>query len=66
MVGRYSCVIVYEGKPSVDCTACTPQSLVTGMNRFLAVSGGKQLLIVNRRVQVVPNIAGRLQIWVLA
>ncbi|KAJ4770185.1 ABC transporter E family member 2 [Rhynchospora pubera] len=29
-------VIVYEGKPSVDCTANSPQSLVSGMNRFLS------------------------------
>lgn len=31
-------VIVYEGKPSVDCIANCPQSLVSGMNRFLSVS----------------------------
>ncbi|KAJ4808307.1 ABC transporter E family member 2 [Rhynchospora pubera] len=29
-------VIAYEGKPSVDCTANSPQSLVSGMNRFLS------------------------------
>ncbi|XBJ06138.1 hypothetical protein VPH35_024792 [Triticum aestivum] len=29
-------VVVYEGRPSVECTACTPQSLVSGMNRFLS------------------------------
>ncbi|GFS32009.1 RNAse l inhibitor protein 2 [Actinidia rufa] len=29
-------VIVYEGKPSVDCTANAPQSLLTGMNLFLS------------------------------
>ncbi|XP_051219922.1 ABC transporter E family member 2 isoform X2 [Lolium perenne] len=29
-------VVVYEGQPSVECTACTPQSLVSGMNRFLS------------------------------
>uniref|UniRef100_A0A1D1Y124 ABC transporter E family member 2 n=1 Tax=Anthurium amnicola TaxID=1678845 RepID=A0A1D1Y124_9ARAE len=29
-------VIVYEGKPSIDCTANAPQSLVSGMNRFLS------------------------------
>ncbi|KAJ3680047.1 hypothetical protein LUZ60_016325 [Juncus effusus] len=29
-------VIVFEGQPSVDCTANSPQSLVTGMNRFLS------------------------------
>lgn len=31
-------VIVYEGMPSLDCIANTPQSLVTGMNLFLSVS----------------------------
>lgn len=31
-------VIVYEGKPSVDCIANSPQSLLTGMNLFLSVS----------------------------
>ncbi|EEF45666.1 rnase l inhibitor, putative [Ricinus communis] len=29
-------VIVYEGRPSVDCTANSPQSLLTGMNLFLS------------------------------
>ncbi|KAF5185761.1 ATP-binding cassette subfamily E, member, partial [Thalictrum thalictroides] len=29
-------VIVFKGKPSVSCTAHAPQSLVTGMNRFLS------------------------------
>ncbi|KAM7252319.1 hypothetical protein ACFE04_024202 [Oxalis oulophora] len=29
-------VIVYEGQPSVDCTANSPQSLLTGMNLFLS------------------------------
>ncbi|CAA2999331.1 ABC transporter E family member 2 [Olea europaea subsp. europaea] len=29
-------VIVYEGKPSVDCTASSPQSLLCGMNLFLS------------------------------
>eukprot|EP00850_Spirogloea_muscicola_P019835 SM000200S05825 [mRNA] locus=s200:234536:238378:+ [translate_table: standard] len=29
-------VIVYEGNPSVDCVANTPQSLLTGMNLFLS------------------------------
>ncbi|KAK9145466.1 hypothetical protein Sjap_005369 [Stephania japonica] len=29
-------VIVYEGKPAVDCTANAPQSLLTGMNLFLS------------------------------
>lgn len=28
-------VIVFEGIPAVDSLACTPQSLLTGMNRFL-------------------------------
>jgi ATP-binding cassette subfamily E protein 1 len=28
-------VIVYEGTPSIECTACTPQPLLQGMNRFL-------------------------------
>lgn len=28
-------VIVYDGIPARDCTAGTPQNLVTGMNRFL-------------------------------
>jgi hypothetical protein len=31
-------VIVYEGQPSIDCTANCPQSLLTGMNLFLSVS----------------------------
>jgi ATP-binding cassette subfamily E protein 1 len=30
-------LIIYEGKPSVDCTANSPQSLLTGMNLFLSV-----------------------------
>jgi ATP-binding cassette subfamily E protein 1 len=29
-------VIVYEGEPSVDCVARAPESVVSGMNRFLA------------------------------
>ncbi|KAI4314611.1 hypothetical protein L6164_027499 [Bauhinia variegata] len=29
-------VIVYEGTPSVDCVANSPQSLLTGMNLFLS------------------------------
>merc|ERR1712185_590712 len=29
-------VIVYEGTPSVRCKANSPQSLLTGMNTFLA------------------------------
>merc|ERR1711988_9867 len=28
-------VVVYEGPPSVKCTATTPQPLLTGMNQFL-------------------------------
>mmetsp|Transcript_42687 Transcript_42687/g.59820 ORF Transcript_42687/g.59820 Transcript_42687/m.59820 type:complete len:624 (-) Transcript_42687:449-2320(-) len=28
-------VIVYDGEPSVECTARAPESLLTGMNRFL-------------------------------
>ena len=31
-------VIVYEGQPSIDCSANSPQSLLTGMNLFLSVS----------------------------
>ncbi|EZG77683.1 RNase L inhibitor ATP-binding cassette domain protein [Gregarina niphandrodes] len=30
-------VIVYEGAPGVDCTARSPQSLISGMNIFLAM-----------------------------
>jgi len=37
-------VIVFEGKPSVECTANTPQSLLGGMNKFLS-----QLNITFRR-----------------
>ena len=37
-------VIVYEGTPSVECTAKQPETLLTGMNRFLA-----QLEITFRR-----------------
>ncbi|KAH6820748.1 RNAse l inhibitor protein 2 [Perilla frutescens var. hirtella] len=29
-------VIVYEGNPSIECTANSPQSLLTGMNLFLS------------------------------
>lgn len=32
-------VIVFEGEPSVDTTANTPQSLLAGMNRFLELLG---------------------------
>lgn len=28
-------VVVYDGRPGVTCTANTPQTLLTGMNRFL-------------------------------
>jgi len=28
-------VIVYDGIPSIECTACSPQQLLEGMNRFL-------------------------------
>jgi len=37
-------VVVYEGTPSVDCTANTPQPLLEGMNKFL-----QQLDITFRR-----------------
>jgi len=37
-------VIVFEGQPSVECTANTPQSLLGGMNKFL-----EQLNITFRR-----------------
>merc|ERR1719450_127741 len=37
-------VIVYKGAPGVDCTATTPQSMVSGMNEFL-----KMLEITFRR-----------------
>jgi len=37
-------VIVFEGTPSVNTKACTPQSLLTGMNKFLG-----QLQITFRR-----------------
>lgn len=37
-------VVVYEGTPALNCTACAPQNLVTGMNRFL-----KNLEITFRR-----------------
>ncbi|KAF9617370.1 hypothetical protein IFM89_036291 [Coptis chinensis] len=30
-------VILFEGRPSVNCTANAPQSLLTGMNSFLSV-----------------------------
>ena len=32
-------VIVFEGTPSMDTTANTPQSLLNGMNRFLELLG---------------------------
>jgi ATP-binding cassette subfamily E protein 1 len=37
-------VIVYDGEPSIDCTANAPQTLVSGMNKFL-----KQLNVTFRR-----------------
>lgn len=37
-------VVVYEGTPAKDCTACSPQNLMSGMNRFL-----KNLEITFRR-----------------
>ena len=37
-------VIVFEGTPSIKTKACSPQSLLTGMNKFL-----KQLQITFRR-----------------
>ena len=33
-------VIVYEGSPGIDCTANSPQSLLSGMNTFLKVRAG--------------------------
>ncbi|KAK3136530.1 hypothetical protein QOZ80_5BG0437930 [Eleusine coracana subsp. coracana] len=30
-------VIVYEGRPSIECTANAPESLVSGMNKFLSL-----------------------------
>jgi len=30
-------VVVFEGKPSVDCTANVPEPLASGMNRFLSL-----------------------------
>ena len=30
-------VIVYDGEPSVDCTARTPETLLSGMNAFLTL-----------------------------
>lgn len=32
-------VIVFEGQPSVDTTANSPQTLLAGMNRFLELLG---------------------------
>jgi len=37
-------VIVFEGTPSINTKACSPQSLLTGMNKFL-----EQLQITFRR-----------------
>ena len=28
-------VVVYTGRPGIECTATSPQSLLTGMNQFL-------------------------------
>ena len=39
-------VIVFEGRPSIECTATSPQSLLTGMNLFLSVIIPKLLLLV--------------------
>ncbi|CAI5997915.1 unnamed protein product, partial [Closterium sp. NIES-65] len=41
-------VIVYEGQPSVDCTARTPQSLNSGMNLFLSVRDPLLLAVGSR------------------
>ena len=30
-------IVVFEGKPSVDCVAHTPEGLVSGMNKFLSI-----------------------------
>jgi ATP-binding cassette subfamily E protein 1 len=30
-------VVVYEGTPSIDCTAKSPEGLISGMNRFLSM-----------------------------
>ena len=40
-------MILFVGTLSFDTTACSPQSLLTGMNKFL-----KQLDITFRRVMV--------------
>jgi len=37
-------VVVYDGKPSIECTATSPQPLLSGMNTFL-----KQLEVTFRR-----------------
>ena len=37
-------VVVYEGQPGIECTAKSPESLLSGMNRFL-----KHLAITFRR-----------------
>ncbi|KAK6158537.1 hypothetical protein DH2020_005851 [Rehmannia glutinosa] len=54
-------VIVYEGKPSIDCTANAPQSLLTGMNLFLSVpifnGGSFQLVVV--KVEGLNLMKGR-------
>jgi len=40
-------IIVYEGIPSVNCTALEPQNLVSGMNKFL-----EQLDVTLRRDKI--------------
>jgi len=49
-------VVVYTGKPGVEATACSPQSLLTGMNEFL-----KSLEVTFRRdpVNYRPRINKR-------
>ena len=32
-------VVVYEGTPGRRCTAHTPQTLISGMNKFLSLMG---------------------------
>ncbi|CAN1779720.1 ABC transporter E family member 2 [Linum perenne] len=45
-------VIVYEGQPSIDCTANSPQSLLTGMNLFLSVSTLRMFYFVSFTVSI--------------
>ncbi|PWA60392.1 RNAse l inhibitor protein 2 [Artemisia annua] len=49
-------VIVYEGKPSIDCVANAPQSLLTGMNLFLS-----NLILVMEFEKVRPINEHRLK-----